>query len=705
MKKNAVRFLALIAALILLMSTAAAEWRKESSGTWRYYRNGNPVTDFAGTGYMEIPDSVDKLERDAFLHASRKFYIICNPGSYAEKYAKQYGFQYKYKDGTKNVTGYQITDLKKKANWIIDNYVVDNYKGKKLTDQETALVLHNWLTTNAAYDVYGLNLDETGKREQRLIERPNMHEAEGVIVDGIGVCESYARAYTYLLNMADIPSRFIVGDTTSNKKDADHAWSMVLIDGQWYFVDVTWDDPGVDPSPNAPAISGVEGDANFMITDKELRKLVTNDAPRRIWNETISADRNQAGFVVTKDGTFYYDGSRDEAAVATGWIQVKHDKSYADWYYVVYDPNTNTLRSEREGKYYFKEDKKDSEKNGLMAVGWEDISNNRYFFDDDGLMHTGWLDAEDGKYHFSDTGVMDTGKTDLMTNYRQLNPDTKVWEDKTGLMTYIFDQDGRMLADRFVSADGKTYHIDRYGWVEKDRWVEVDNDKYHARKDGSLDKGMTDFVYEGNTYTYFFDDEGKMQTGFVDTKGNTYYLNEYGVMEKGRWVKVDSDLYHAQKSGALDKGLTDIANGSRIYTYYFDEKGKMQTGFVEADGERYHMDENGVMEKNVWVKDGKDRYHMGADGTADTGWQTIDRENYYFDTDGSLYDRTPGDLNDDNRVDGRDAIHLMKWLAGDEVEEDTPFCANGDVDHDKEVDEHDLLRMMKYFGGEKVDLE
>ena len=47
----------------------------------------------------------------------------------------------------------------------------------------------------------------------------------------------------------------------------------------------------------------------------------------------------------------------------------------------------------------------------------------------------------------------------------------------------------------------------------------------------------------------------------------------------------------------------------------------------------------------------------------------------------------------------------MKWLAGDEVEEDTPFCANGDVDHDKEVDEHDLLRMMKYFGGENVDLE
>jgi glucan-binding YG repeat protein len=340
-----------------------------------------------------------------------------------------------------------------------------------------------------------------------------------------------------------------------------------------------------------------------------------------------------------------------------------------------------------------------------MAIGWENISDQRYYFDDDGLMHTGWLDAEDGKYHFSDTGVMDTGKTDLMTNYRQQNPDTKVWEDKTGLMTYIFDQDGRMLADRFVSADGKTYHIDRYGWVEKDRWVEVDNDKYHARKDGSLDKGMTDFVYEGNTYTYFFDDEGKMQTGFVDTKGNTYYLNEYGVMEKGRWVKVDSDLYHAQKSGALDKGLTDIANGSRIYTYYFDEKGKMQTGFVEADGERYHMDENGVMEKNVWVKDGKDRYHMGADGTADTGWQTIDRENYYFDTDGSLYDRTPGDINDDNRVDGRDAIRLMKWLAGDEVEEDTPFCANGDVDHDKEVDEHDLLRMMKYFGGEKVDLE
>ncbi|MBR3430450.1 MAG: leucine-rich repeat protein [Clostridia bacterium] len=56
-----------------------------------------------------------------------------------------------------------------------------------------------------------------------------------------------------------------------------------------------------------------------------------------------------------------------------------------------------------------------------------------------------------------------------------------------------------------------------------------------------------------------------------------------------------------------------------------------------------------------------------------------------------------GDINDDGEVDGRDAIHLMKWLA----EEDEIEIAekNADLNEDGIVDERDLLKLLQYLAG------
>lgn len=63
----------------------------------------------------------------------------------------------------------------------------------------------------------------------------------------------------------------------------------------------------------------------------------------------------------------------------------------------------------------------------------------------------------------------------------------------------------------------------------------------------------------------------------------------------------------------------------------------------------------------------------------------------------------PGDANHDKTVDGRDALRLMKYLAGDEG---TEIDGSGaDVNMDGKADEADLLRMMQYFGGETDSFE
>lgn len=58
------------------------------------------------------------------------------------------------------------------------------------------------------------------------------------LVEGKGVCAGYAFALQYLLMRAGIQSYYVVGYAGEN-----HAWNLAKIDGEWYFLDATWDDP------------------------------------------------------------------------------------------------------------------------------------------------------------------------------------------------------------------------------------------------------------------------------------------------------------------------------------------------------------------------------------------------------------------------------------------------------------------------------
>ena len=88
------------------------------------------------------------------------------------------------------------------------------------SDLETALFLHDYLATHAQYD-----------------ETLQIRDAYTILVEGTGVCQAYTLAYRLLLNRVNITS----GTVTSTS--LNHIWNILLIDGNWYHVDVTWDDP------------------------------------------------------------------------------------------------------------------------------------------------------------------------------------------------------------------------------------------------------------------------------------------------------------------------------------------------------------------------------------------------------------------------------------------------------------------------------
>lgn len=91
------------------------------------------------------------------------------------------------------------------------------------SDFDKELYLHDALITKVTYDI-------------NTVSEQN---AYGALIDGRAVCAGYAFAFQYLLMRAGIESFYVTG--TSH--DENHAWNIAKIDGDWYYVDPTWDDP------------------------------------------------------------------------------------------------------------------------------------------------------------------------------------------------------------------------------------------------------------------------------------------------------------------------------------------------------------------------------------------------------------------------------------------------------------------------------
>lgn len=75
-------------------------------------------------------------------------------------------------------------------------------------------------------------------------EGTHAHNAYGALVEGRAVCEGYAEALQYLLQRAGIQSFLAIGASLDPETGTSvgHEWNYVRIDGEYYHVDLTWND-------------------------------------------------------------------------------------------------------------------------------------------------------------------------------------------------------------------------------------------------------------------------------------------------------------------------------------------------------------------------------------------------------------------------------------------------------------------------------
>ena len=76
---------------------------------------------------------------------------------------------------------------------------------------------------------------------------PDIHTAYGVLCGGRGVCDGYVKAFQLLCEKANIAAIPVYGKVLDDPSATeDHMWNKVRCDGEWYNIDVTWDDPRGD---------------------------------------------------------------------------------------------------------------------------------------------------------------------------------------------------------------------------------------------------------------------------------------------------------------------------------------------------------------------------------------------------------------------------------------------------------------------------
>src|SRR5688500_12528083 len=120
-----------------------------------------------------------------------------------------------------------------------------------VTDLEILRLIFRWTTENIAYRTKTIVSSRRGMKymieeEDTLSQSLNERIAVEVLKKREAVCDGYARLFKTLCDYAGLRSEIIIGYARSNidrmglQFKSNHRWNAVLLDSNWYLLDVTW---------------------------------------------------------------------------------------------------------------------------------------------------------------------------------------------------------------------------------------------------------------------------------------------------------------------------------------------------------------------------------------------------------------------------------------------------------------------------------
>lgn len=200
-------------------------------------------------------------------------------------------------EGSVDAIGEDSFALYERAQEILSEIITDD-----MSEYEIVKAIHDYLVNHTKY------VGNAVRKGQPF----------GPIVDGQAVCEGYAHAFQVLCEMCDIDCLYISGIARGA-----HGWNKVKVDGVWYNVDVTWDDP----------IGGSLRYDYFLVSDSALARDHSWD---RTWVPACGTDyprehtNSQETTTTTTSDTVADTGTKRDPSVETTVKTVYYFDTYVD---------------------------------------------------------------------------------------------------------------------------------------------------------------------------------------------------------------------------------------------------------------------------------------------------------------------------------------------------------------------------------------
>ncbi|MFJ3390134.1 MULTISPECIES: transglutaminase domain-containing protein [unclassified Lysinibacillus] len=183
----------------------------------------------------------------------------------------------------------QEAAVQKKVDQILKTIIKPSMK----TEFEKVKAINDYIVSNTTYGTK---------------TKASPHSAYALLMEGQAVCQGYALTAYKMLEQAGFDVKYVVGTVNNNEA---HAWNLVKIDGKWYHLDTTWN----DPLPNRFGASSYD---YFLVTDAQLKKdhkWIASNYPAA--TSTKYSYMQNVHFAYQVNNTLYFSNTADKDKLYT----------------------------------------------------------------------------------------------------------------------------------------------------------------------------------------------------------------------------------------------------------------------------------------------------------------------------------------------------------------------------------------------------